>query len=78
MLSSIEGIVTNGVIVPNCPLPEGTNVEFTVVAPENAVPKFGSALEFLESLPPGPSPRCFPTWEEYERCLKEEKNSWDR
>jgi hypothetical protein len=37
---------------------------------------FGSTLEFLESLPPGP--RAFKRWEEYERHLQEEKNSWER
>ena len=35
-----------------------------------------SMLEFLESLPPGP--RAFPTWEEYERHLQEEKDAWER
>ena len=78
MHGSVAGVVANGVIVPNLPLPEGTKVEFTVVGPEKSGSKFGSALEFLESLPSGPSPRCFSTWEEYERHLKEEKNSWDR
>ena len=29
-----------------------------------------------ESLPPGP--RAFPTWEEYERYLGEEKDLWER
>jgi hypothetical protein len=57
-------------------LPEGTRVEVIVVLPEPAKPQFGSALEFLESLPPGP--RAFKTWEEYERHLQEEKNAWER
>jgi hypothetical protein len=57
-------------------LPEGTRVEVIVVLPEKPESKYASALEFLESLPPGP--RCFPTWEEYERFLKEEKEAWDR
>jgi hypothetical protein len=75
MSSTITGIVTNGVIVPNSPLPEGTKAEVIVVAPKKLATRFGSALEFLESLPPGP--RAFKTWEEYERFLREERNSWD-
>jgi len=39
-------------------------------------PKFASALDFLESLPSGPF--AFKTWDEYERFLLEERNSWDR
>jgi len=76
MSTIIKGVVTNGVVVPNSPLPEGAKVEVIVVAPEKPIPQFGSALEFLESLPPGP--RAFKTWEEYERFLRDERNSWDR
>ena len=57
-------------------LPEGARVEVIVVLPGKPEPSFGSALEFLESLPPGP--RAFKTWEEYEHHLREERNSWDR
>ena len=57
-------------------LPEGATVEVIVVLPEQPKPQFGSALEFLESLPPGP--RAFKTWEEYERHLQEERDSWER
>jgi hypothetical protein len=57
-------------------LPEGATVEVIVVLPQRPQPQFASALEFLESLPPGP--RAFPTWEEYERHLREEKDSWHR
>lgn len=57
-------------------LPEGAKVEVIVVLPKTPEPQFGSALEFLESLPPGP--RAFPTWEEYERHLQEEKDAWER
>jgi hypothetical protein len=57
-------------------LPEGATVEVIVVLPEKPKPQFGSALEFLESLPPGP--RAFKTWEEYERHLREERDSWER
>ena len=38
-------------------LPEGARVEVIVVLPAKAKPQFGSALEFLESLPPGPRDR---------------------
>ena len=55
-------------------LPEGAKVEVIVVLPEK--PQSVSMLDFLESLPPGP--RAFPTWEEYERHLREEKDSWER
>ena len=57
-------------------LPDGAKVEVIVVLPGKPEPRFGSALEFLESLPPGP--RAFKTWEEYERHLQEEKNAWER
>ena len=68
-------------------LPQGAQVELIVVLPETAVnetepdesPKiYGSMLEFLDALPPGPSPRLFPTWEKYEKFLQEEKDAWDR
>ena len=55
-------------------LPEGAKVEVTVVIPE--LPKHRmSMLEFIGTLPPGP--RAFDTWEEYERFLQQEKDSWD-
>jgi hypothetical protein len=57
-------------------LPEGAKVEVIIVLPEKPQPRFTSALEFLESLPPGP--RAFPTWEEYEKHLQEEKDAWER
>jgi hypothetical protein len=57
-------------------LPEGSRVEVIVVLPEPPKSNFGSALEFLESLPPGP--RAFKSWEEYEQHLREERDSWDR
>lgn len=76
MSTIITGVVTNGVIVPDSALPEGAHVEVLVVALEKRTRQFGSALEFLESLPPGP--RAFKTWAEYEQFLREERNSWDR
>jgi hypothetical protein len=57
-------------------LPEGAKVEVIVLLPEQAEPRRISMLDFLESLPPGP--RAFPTWEEYERHLREEKDAWER
>ena len=57
-------------------LPEGAKVEVIVVLPEQLEPRRPSMLEFLESLPAGP--RAFPTWDEYERHLREEKDSWER
>ena len=57
-------------------LPEGATVDILVVFREKSLGKFGSALEFLHSLPPGP--RAFKTWEEYEQHLREEKDSWER
>jgi hypothetical protein len=57
-------------------LPEGVKVEVIVVLPEQPKTQRISMLELLKSLPPGP--RAFPTWEEYERHLREEKDSWER
>ena len=57
-------------------LPEGAKVEVIVVLPENTQPRFRSALEFLQSLPAGP--RAFKSWDEYERHLQEERDSWER
>jgi len=59
MSAIISGVVSNGVVVPQSPLPEGAKVEVTILTPDKPAPKFGSALEFLESLPPGP--RAFKT-----------------
>ncbi len=60
--------------ISNPALPEGARVEVIVVLPEQ--PQRMSMLELLQSLPPGP--RAFPTWEEYERHLQEEKDAWER
>ena len=76
MSTIITGVVTNGVVVLKSPLPEGAKVEVIVAAPEKPARQFDSALDFLESLPPGP--RAFKTWEKYEHFLREEKYSWDR
>ena len=63
-------------VISDPELPEGARVEVIIVVPEKAEPQYGSALEFLESLPPGP--RAFKTWEEYEQHLREEKDAWER
>ncbi len=56
-------------------LPEGARVQVIVVWPAASPARFGSALEFLDSLPAGP--RAFKTWEEYERHLEEERHAWE-
>jgi hypothetical protein len=55
-------------------LPEGARVQLTVALAPQPPSRFGSALEFLDSLPPGP--RAFPTWEENERHLQVAKCGW--
>jgi hypothetical protein len=57
-------------------LPEGAKVEVFVVLRDAAQPERISVLEFVEYLPPGP--HAFPTWEEYEKHLQEEKDAWER
>jgi hypothetical protein len=59
-------------------LPEGAKVEVIVMLADSPEPRRMSMLELLETLPQAPSPRCFPTWQEYERHLQEEKNAWER
>jgi hypothetical protein len=54
------------------------NALVLVASAEKSKQQFASALEFLESLPRSPSPRCFPSWDEYERFLREEKEAWER
>jgi len=75
MSTIITGVVTNGVVVPDTPLPERAKVE-VIVLPEQAKSHRVSMLEFLETLPAGP--RAFNTWEEYEQHLRQEKDAWDR
>jgi hypothetical protein len=38
MSTTVMGVVTNGVVVPSSPLPEGAKVEVTVVASEKPAP----------------------------------------
>lgn len=54
-------------------LPEGATVEVTVVVPEG--PR-RSMLDFLATLPPGPL--LFPTPEDADRAIREERDAWDR
>ncbi|MBX9679376.1 MAG: hypothetical protein K2X38_11490 [Gemmataceae bacterium] len=75
MSATITGVVTNGVVVPSSPLPEGAKVEVSLVT-EHAPSRRIAMAELLKTLPPGP--RAFDTWEEYEHHLREEKDSWDR
>lgn len=63
-------------VISSPELPEGARVEVIVVLPEQRKPPRISMLELVASLPPGP--RAFPTWEEYEQHLQEEKDSWER
>ena len=76
MSITITGTVTNGVIIPSSPLPEGATVEVIAVPATPSKPGRISMVDLLESLPTGP--RAFPTWEEYEQHLAEEKASWER
>ncbi|MFO0964109.1 MAG: hypothetical protein U0793_00795 [Gemmataceae bacterium] len=39
MSTTITGVVTNGVVVPSSPLPEGAKVEVVVVTAEAAAPQ---------------------------------------
>lgn len=62
-------------------LPDGEAVDVFVVMPApvrstEPVTRTTSLMEFLDALPPGP--RSAPTWEEIERNLQEDRNSWDR
>lgn len=56
-------------------LPEGQTVEVIIRQPSNDVERC-SMLDLLKSLPSGP--RSFPTWQEVERHLQQERDSWDR
>jgi hypothetical protein len=44
-ITTVAGVVTNGVVVPNSPLPEGAKVEVSNMA-EKPEPKFEPALAF--------------------------------
>jgi hypothetical protein len=57
-------------------LPEGAKVEVIVVLPVTPSPRRQSMLEFLATLPPGLL--LFPTPEEANRYIQEERDSWER
>ena len=66
-------------------LPDGEAVDVFVVMPNTAAVlpaaepengQRGSIWQLIQSLPPGP--RSASTWEEIERNLQEDRNSWDR
>jgi hypothetical protein len=57
MFATITGVVTNGVVVPSSPLPDGTNVEVTVVAPERpAIGPRGVPAEQVRGIAAGDGP----------------------
>jgi hypothetical protein len=56
--------------------PDGAKVEVIVVLPEQPQPPRMSMLEFLNTLPPGPL--VFPTPEDADRYLQDERDSWER
>jgi hypothetical protein len=74
MAITIAGFVKNGVVVPSAPLPEGAQVEVTVIAAKTQIPPRLSMLEFLATLPPGPL--LFKTPEEANRYIQEERDAW--
>ncbi len=61
-------------------LADGQRVEVSVVASEPASSPGAegrtSIWELIQTLPPGP--RSASTWEEIERNLQEDRDSWDR
>jgi len=62
-------------------LTDGDSVDVFLVLPQTTAPATpepvrGSVWELIESLPPGP--RSAATWEEIERNLQEDRDSWDR
>jgi hypothetical protein len=61
-------------------LRDGADVEVVVMmeAPASDRRQNRSMQAILRSLPAGRSPRAFATWEDYERFLRQEKESWER
>jgi hypothetical protein len=59
-------------------LDEGEEIELIVLKPEtvSTAPRFASALDYLNSLPPlNHTPE---EWEQIEREIQEEKDAWER
>jgi hypothetical protein len=73
----VETVVLPGhrVEVRSPELPEGARVEVIVVLPPAPAPAKQSMLEFVQGLPPGPA--LFPTPEEADRFLREERDAWE-
>ena len=58
-------------------LPEGNTVEVIIMLPEiSTTTPSHSMIELVDTLPPGP--RSGKTWQEIEKHLQEERDSWDR
>ncbi len=62
------------VVVPE--LAEGELVDVVIEPCGRPTVQHESVLAFIDSLPDGP--RAFPTWDEYEQHLRQERDSWDR
>jgi len=83
MTATVRGIVKEGRVVPSAPLPEGSSVEIHLCDTDGKGPATQprpkiSMMEYVISHPSKPSYRCFPTWEEYERFLREEREAGER
>ena len=50
MSTTITGVVTNGVVVPNAPLPEGARVEIHLIASANPLLHFPAHLDANDPL----------------------------
>jgi hypothetical protein len=57
-------------------LPEGAKVEVIVMLPDAAASTRPSMLDFLATLPPGPL--LFPTPEDADQYVREERDAWER
>ena len=64
----------NRIEISSPDLREGDRIAVFVVLPEAEIPRKGSILEFLDSLPEGP--RTFDTWEELEEPGKHLTLCW--
>jgi len=53
MSTTITGIVTNGVVVPSSPLPEGAKVEVIVVIPDKPARQRGVPAEQVRGIAAG-------------------------
>ena len=55
---------------------EGQLVHVIITPETSSSPNSESIVAFLDSLPDGP--RAFATWDEYDRHLRQERESWDQ